>query len=57
MGKLHDSLTPPLIAFIEAQKMFFVGTAPLSGTGHVNVSPKGMDSPTSSQCMRSSSPR
>ena len=44
MGKLHDSLTPPLIAFIEAQKMFFVGTAPLSDTGHVNVSPKGMDS-------------
>ncbi|HTK99920.1 MAG TPA: hypothetical protein VL379_17925 [Pseudomonadales bacterium] len=44
MGKLHDSLTPPLIAFIEAQKMFFVGTAPLAGSGHVNVSPKGMDS-------------
>jgi len=44
LGKLHDSLTPPLIAFIEAQKMFFVGTAPLAGSGHVNVSPKGIDS-------------
>ena len=30
--------------FIEAQKMFFVATAPLSGEGHVNLSPKGLDS-------------
>jgi pyridoxamine 5'-phosphate oxidase-like protein len=44
MGKLYDELTPKLIEFIEAQKMFFVGTAPLSSDGHVNVSPKGMDS-------------
>jgi hypothetical protein len=44
MGKLYTSLTPELIAFIEAQRMFFVGTASLSGDGHVNVSPKGMDS-------------
>jgi len=43
MGKLHEALTPQLIAFIEAQKMFFVGTAPLSASGHVNISPKGMD--------------
>ena len=26
MGKLYDELTPALIEFIEAQKMFFVGT-------------------------------
>jgi len=32
------------IEFIEAQKMFFVGTAPASLDGHVNISPKGMDS-------------
>jgi len=44
MGKQYDELTPRLIQFIEAQKLFFVGTAPLSGSGHVNVSPKGMDS-------------
>jgi hypothetical protein len=44
MGKQYDELTPQLIAFIEKQKMFFVGTAPLSARGHVNVSPKGMDS-------------
>ncbi len=29
-------------AFIEAQELFFVATAPLSGDGHVNVSPKGL---------------
>ena len=51
MGKLHDGLTPELIAFIQAQKMFFVGTAPLSPSGHVNVSPKGMD------CLRVLGPR
>ena len=44
MGKLYDELTPKLVEFIEAQKMFFVGTAPLDGDGHVNISPKGMDS-------------
>lgn len=27
---------------MEAQPVFFVATAPLSGSGHVNVSPKGM---------------
>lgn len=43
MGKLYDELTPQLITFIGNQKMFFVGTAPLSARGHVNVSPKGMD--------------
>ncbi|NOX48939.1 MAG: pyridoxamine 5'-phosphate oxidase family protein [Gammaproteobacteria bacterium] len=44
MGKVYDSLTPQLIEFINQQKMFFVGTAPLAGDGHVNISPKGMDS-------------
>jgi hypothetical protein len=44
MGKQYEALTPQLIDFIQAQKMFFVGTAPLSEAGHVNVSPKGMDS-------------
>jgi Pyridoxamine 5'-phosphate oxidase len=29
--------------FISAQKMFFVATAPLDAAGHVNVSPKGVD--------------
>jgi hypothetical protein len=44
LGKQYAELTPELIEFIGVQKMFFVGTAPLSRDGHVNVSPKGMDS-------------
>ena len=44
MGKIYDELTPKLIEFILQQKLFFVGTAPLSQHGHVNISPKGMDS-------------
>ena len=30
--------------FITEQKMFFVGSAPLDSEGHVNISPKGLDS-------------
>jgi len=44
MGKTYEKLDDKLIAFIKAQKMFFVATAPLSQDGHVNVSPKGYDS-------------
>ena len=43
MGKLHEAIDAGLQAFIEAQRMFFVATAPLDATGHVNVSPKGLD--------------
>jgi hypothetical protein len=41
--KLHDGIDGRLRAFIEAQHLFFVATAPLSADGHVNVSPKGLD--------------
>ncbi len=41
MSKLHESIDPKLAEWIADQKMFFVGTAPLSADGHVNVSPKG----------------
>lgn len=44
MGKIYDHLDDKLIAFIEAQKIFFVATAPLSADGHINMSPKGYDS-------------
>ena len=44
MGKIYDRIDDKLEAFIAAQKMFFVATAPLSGDGHVNLSPKGYDS-------------
>ena len=41
MGKVHDAIDDALTAWMLAQPMFFVATAPLSATGHVNVSPKG----------------
>src|SRR4051812_32850354 len=44
MGKFSNTLLEHHKEFIAAQKMFFVGTAPLSDTGHVNLSPKGLDS-------------
>src|SRR6059058_5979870 len=43
MVKVFEGLDDKLAAFIAAQKMFFVATAPLSADGHVNVSPKGLD--------------
>lgn len=43
MGKFFNDIQESHKAFIEKQHMFFVGTAPLSGDGHVNISPKGMD--------------
>lgn len=44
MAKLHDEITAELREWIGKQQMFFVGTAPLAGDGHVNCSPKGTDS-------------
>jgi len=41
MGKRHAAIGDEHRAFIEAQKIFFVGTADCDG--RVNVSPKGMD--------------
>jgi hypothetical protein len=41
MGEPSDRIDPKLRKWIERQSLFFVGTAPLSKTGHVNVSPKG----------------
>ncbi len=43
MGKEYAQISPELEAWIRAQPMFFIATAPLSATGHVNVSPKGLD--------------
>jgi len=44
MAKVLPEITPELAEFIRAQPMFFVGTAPLDASGHVNLSPKGLDS-------------
>jgi hypothetical protein len=43
MGKEKESIGDEHKQFIEAQKMFFVCTAPLSSEGHINLSPKGFD--------------
>ena len=42
MSKIYKKITSRLQNFIEAQKIFFVATAPDSG--RINLSPKGMDS-------------
>jgi hypothetical protein len=41
MAKVYDAIDEQWRAWIAKQPMFFVGTAPLDGDGHVNVSPKG----------------
>lgn len=43
MGKVYEAIDQRLARFITEQKVFFVATAPLSGEGHVNLSPKGLD--------------
>ncbi|MGV1048343.1 MAG: pyridoxamine 5'-phosphate oxidase family protein [Solirubrobacterales bacterium] len=41
MGKVYDGIDDHQRRWIAAQALYFVGSAPLSGEGHVNVSPKG----------------
>ncbi|OCT15908.1 pyridoxamine 5'-phosphate oxidase [Paenibacillus pectinilyticus] len=43
MGKSFEALLPEHEAFIAKQHIFFVGSAPVSADGHVNISPKGHD--------------
>jgi len=43
MAKLYDQITDDLAAFIRAQPLFFVASAPLDAHGHINLSPKGLD--------------
>ncbi|MEM7280997.1 MAG: pyridoxamine 5'-phosphate oxidase family protein, partial [Pseudomonadota bacterium] len=43
MGKMYESIDSRLQEWIKQQKVFFVASAPLSSTGHVNCSPKGGD--------------
>jgi hypothetical protein len=43
MGKVRSMLDDAAIRFIEAQHVFFVASAPLDPSGHVNLSPKGLD--------------
>lgn len=43
MGSLYDVIDAKMSKFLAAQPVFFVATAPLDGSGHVNCSPKGND--------------
>ncbi|TVP61428.1 MAG: pyridoxamine 5'-phosphate oxidase family protein [Nodularia sp. (in: Bacteria)] len=43
MAKVFDCITEELQNFIVSQHIFFVGSAPLSATGHINLSPKGLE--------------
>src|SRR5213595_3041859 len=41
MGKVYEGIDRHWREWIGRQSLFFVGSAPLDGDGHVNVSPKG----------------
>ena len=41
MAKVFERIDEHQRAWIARQSLYFVGTAPLAGDGHVNVSPKG----------------
>ena len=43
MVQFYSDIPDFLIPWIQTQKMFWVATAPLSPTGHINVSPKGYE--------------
>jgi Pyridoxamine 5'-phosphate oxidase len=43
VGKSYEQLDEKLIDFIGRQHVFFVGTAPNDPEGHLNISPKGLD--------------
>lgn len=43
MGAFYETIPDSLIKWLLKQKMFWVATAPLGASGHVNVSPKGGD--------------
>ena len=43
MARVLDGISAALREFLEAQPVFFVATAPSSDDGHVNCSPKGLD--------------
>jgi hypothetical protein len=44
LGRVHSQIDERLKKFIQTQHVFFVSTAPLDPTGHLNLSPKGLDS-------------
>jgi len=43
MATVIEAIDEAIRTFIESQQMFFVASAPLAAGGHVNVSPRGLD--------------
>jgi hypothetical protein len=43
MVQYFTSIPPFLVPWIQQQKLFFVASAPLSPSGHINLSPKGFE--------------
>ncbi len=43
MAKVFSEMDPAHQEFIQKQQLFFVATAPMMADGHVNLSPKGLD--------------
>jgi predicted pyridoxine 5'-phosphate oxidase superfamily flavin-nucleotide-binding protein len=43
MARVLEGISDQLREFLEAQPVFFVATAPNSDDGHINCSPKGLD--------------
>jgi len=43
MGKIHAEIDEHINKMIQAQRVFFVATAPLASEGNLNLSPKGLD--------------
>jgi hypothetical protein len=43
VGKTRSMIDEVVRKFIEAQRVFFAASAPLDAGGHVNLSPKGLD--------------
>ena len=44
MSKQYDNIESELALWLGQQRVFFVATAPLSGDGYINASPKGGES-------------
>lgn len=44
MSKTHTQISAEMKHWIGQQPLFFIATAPLQADGHINVSPRGLDS-------------
>ena len=44
MGRIFDGIDAAMTKFLESSPVYFVATAPSGDEGHINLSPKGLDS-------------